>query len=444
MMTETDSAITRRAFLVGGTALAATASSIPSALRATEQRRLRMAIVGTGSRGTFTWGREVVDGHSDVVEIVGLCDINRKRVEAAKKLIATSAPSFVNFDRMIGETRPDIVMVTTVDATHARYIIRALELGCDVLSEKPLCTDEEQCQAILDAQKKSGKKVTVTFNARHDPEAKKLKELLMEKAVGEVISVDFHEYLDTSHGADYFRRWHRLKENSGTLLVHKASHHFDLANWWLDSTPVEVTAFGDLKFYGRNNSFRSTHCRACPFKQQCKFYWDVTQNQQYVKLYVDCESEDGYLRDGCLWRQDINIYDTMSVVVKYENGVLLNYTANTYLPYEGQAISINGHQGRLDYNEFGGGGFSNKELRLTRSFGKSEAIKDLEPRRTGGHGGADASMRDLIFRGPQGSDPLGLRAGLRAGALSSLIGIAAHRSIERGSQAIKIKDLVKL
>src|SRR6267143_3823205 len=444
MMTETDSAITRRVFIVGGTALAATASSIPSALRATEQRRLRMAIVGTGSRGTFTWGREVVDGHSDVVEIVGLCDINHKRVEAAKKLIATSAPSFVNFDRMIGETRPDIVMVTTVDATHARYIIRALELGCDVVSEKPLCTDEEQCQAILDAQKKSGKKVTVTFNARHDPEAKKLKELLMEKAVGEVISVDFHEYLDTSHGADYFRRWHRLKENSGTLLVHKASHHFDLANWWLDSKPVEVTAFGNLKFYGRNNSFRSTHCRVCPFKQQCKFYWDVTQNQNYVKLYVDCESEDGYLRDGCVWREDINIYDTMSVVVKYENGVFLNYTANTYLPFEGQAISINGRTGRLDYNEFGGGGFSNKELRLTRSFGKSEVIQDLEARRVGGHGGADTSMHDLIFRGSQGSDPLGLRADLRAGARASLIGIAAYRSIEGGAQTIRVKDLVKL
>jgi predicted dehydrogenase len=444
MLTEWDSTITRRAFIAGGAALAATASSAVSAPRATGQLRLRMAIVGTGSRGTFTWGQEVVEGYSDVVEIVGLCDINRKRVEAAKKLIATSAPSFVNFDRMIEETRPDIVMVTTVDATHARYIIRALELGCDVMSEKPLCTDEEQCQAILDAQKKSGKKVTVTFNARHDPEAKKLKELLMEKAVGDVISVDFHEYLDTSHGADYFRRWHRLRENSGTLLVHKACHHFDLANWWLDSTPVEVTAFGDLKFYGRNNSFRNTHCRVCPFKRQCKFYWDVTQNQQYVKLYVDCESEDGYLRDGCLWREDINIYDTMSVVVKYENGVLVNYTANTYLPYEGQAISINGHQGRLDYNEFGGGGFSNKELRLTRSFGKSEAIKDLEPLRAGGHGGADASLRDLIFRGSQGSDPLGLRAGLRAGALSSLIGIAAYRSIERGSQTIKIKDLLKL
>jgi predicted dehydrogenase len=345
---------------------------------------------------------------------------------------------------MIKETHPDTVMVTTVDATHARYIVRALELGCDVMTEKPLCTDEEQCVSILDAQKKSGKKVTVTFNARHDPEAKRIKGLLMEKAVGDVISVDFHEYLDTSHGADYFRRWHRMKQNSGTLLVHKASHHFDLANWWLDSTPVEVTAFGDLKFYGRNNSFRSTHCRVCPFKQQCKFYWDVTQNQNYVKLYVDCESEDGYLRDGCVWREDINIYDSMSVVVKYENGVFLNYTANTYLPFEGQAISINGRTGRLDYNEFGGGGFENKGLRLTRSFGKSEVIQDLDARRAGGHGGADTSLHDLIFRGSQGSDPLGLRADLRAGARASLIGIAAYRSIEGGGKTIRIKDLVKL
>ena len=440
----TDSTISRRAFISGSAALAVTATSLPAAPWAAGQKPLRMALIGTGDRGTFTWGQELVEGYRDVVEIVGLCDINPKRVEAAKKLIGTNAPSFTDFDRMIKEIHPDTVMITTIDGTHARYIVRALELGCDVMTEKPLCTDEEQCSAILDAQKKSGKKITVTFNARHDPEAKKVKQLLLEKALGDVISVDFHEYLDTHHGADYFRRWHRLKQNSGTLLVHKASHHFDLANWWLDSTPAEVTAFGDLKFYGRNNSFRHTHCRVCPFKQQCKFYWDVTQNQRYVKLYVDCESEDGYLRDGCLWREDINIYDNMSVMVRYENGVLLTYTANTYLPVEGQAISINCRNGRLDYNEFAGGGFSNKGLRMTRSFGKSELVQGLEHRRAGGHGGADTSLQDLIFRGSQSPDPLGLRADLRAGALASLIGIAAYRSIERGGQTIRIKDLVKL
>jgi predicted dehydrogenase len=439
-----DPIISRRAFIAGGgAALAATAISVSSPLAA-QPRRLRMALVGTGNRGSLTWGQDVVKGYSDAVEIVGLCDKNSKRVEAGKKIIGVNAPTFTDFDKMIRETRPETVMVTTVDGTHAGYIIRAMELGCDAMSEKPLCTDEQQCQAILDTQKKTGKKVTVTFNARHAPEAKKVKELLLDKAVGDVISVDFHEYLDTSHGADYFRRWHRLKENSGTLLVHKASHHFDLANWWLDSAPVEVTAFGELKFYGRNNSFRNTHCRVCPFKQQCKFYWDVTQNPQYVKLYTDCESEDGYLRDGCVWREDINIYDTMSVVVKYENGVILNYTANTFLPYEGQAISINGHLGRLDYNEVKANGFSNNEVRLTRSFGKSEVVKGMEAQRDGGHGGADTSIQDLIFRGAKGSDPLDLRADMRAGALSSLIGIAARHSIEGGSHTIKVKDLVKL
>ena len=359
-------------------------------------------------------------------------------------MIGINAPTFTDFDRMIKETRPDRVIVTTPDGTHARYIIRALELGCDVMSEKPLCTDEQQCQAILDAQKKTGKKVTVTFNARHGLKDKKVKELMLQKAIGDVISVDFHEYLDTSHGADYFRRWHRKKENSGTLLVHKASHHFDQANWWLNSTPVEVMARGELKFYGRNNAFRGTNCRTCPHKNQCQFYWDVTKNPRYVKLYTECESEDGYLRDGCVWSEEINIYDTMSVVVKYENGVTLNYTANAFLPYEGQAISFNGTKGRLDYQEYSGGGFKHDELRLTRSFGKSEPVKITDEQRAGGHGGADGSLHDLIFRGAQQPDPLGLRADLRAGALASLIGIAAYRSIERGGQTIKIKELVKV
>src|SRR5215510_9155221 len=390
-MEQKDTSVTRREFITNsGAALAATALSFNSLSQTSAApKQLRIAIIGTGSRGTFTWGKPVVENYSDVVEIVGLCVINPKRVEAAKSFIGIKAPTFLDFDRMIKEVRPDAVVVTTIDATHYRYIIRALELGCDVLTEKPLCTDEQQCQAILDAESRAGKRVTVTFNARHSPEAKKVKELLMERAVGRVISVDFHEYLDTSHGADYFRRWHRLKENSGTLLVHKASHHFDQANWWLNSKPVDVIAYGSLKFYGRNNSFRWTHCRTCPFKGQCKFYWDITRNPRYVQLYVNCESEDGYLRDGCVWSESTNIYDTMSVIVKYENGVTLSYTANTYLPYEGQAISFNGTAGRLDYNSFGGGGFKNNELRLTRSFGKSEVISVPPPARTSGHGGAD-------------------------------------------------------
>jgi len=432
--------MTTRRHFVGTTALAATAA----ALHAEPSPRLKVAIVGTGDRGTSAWGRPIVREYTDVAELVGLCDINAKRARASRDLIGTGAPVFADFDRMVSETRPDTVVVTTVDATHWRYVVRAVELGRDVITEKPLCTDEAQCQAILDAQKRTGRRITVGFNARHDVEAKKVRQLLLEKCVGDVLTVDFHEYLDTSHGADYFRRWHHLKENSGTLLCHKASHHFDQVNWWLDSRPVEVSAWGELRFYGKNHAFRGTHCRSCAFRDLCDFRWDLARNPEYVKLYAECESEDGYLRDACVWRESTNIYDAMSVRVRYENGALLTYTANTYLPYEGQSISFNGTRGRLELQAYGGGGFRNQELRLSRSFGSSEVVRGLEARLPGGHGGADTSIRDLIFRGQPAADPLGLRADVTAGALSSLVGIAAYRSIERAGAPVRISDLVRL
>jgi predicted dehydrogenase len=426
--------LTRRAWIATGTAALATLAA-PA-----QSRKLRIAQIGTGSRGTH-WAGDIIRNYNDVAQIVALCDINPKRVEVAKEMVGSAAPTFVDFDKMIAETKPDAVLITTVDSSHASYIVRALELGVDVISEKPLCTDEQQCQAILDAEKKSGRKLTVAFNARHYPEAIKVKQLILEKAIGDVISVDYQEYLDTSHGASYFRRWHRVKEQSGTLLVSKSCHHFDQVNWWANSAPSEVVAWGDLRFYGRNNAFRGTHCRGCPYRQRCQFYWDVTKDQRAMKLYVGPETEDGYHIDGCVWRQDINIYDTYSVMTKYENGVRLTYTANTFMPYEGQEIAINGTKGRIDFNMYDGPGVRDHSLRLTRIFGKSELVE--VQRRQGGHDGADPGVRDLIFRGKT-DDPLGLKAGSIAGAYSSLVGIAAYRSIERNGDRVRIANMVRL
>lgn len=148
------------------------------------------------------------------------------------------------FDRMIAETKPDIVIVTTIDRVHHRYIIRAMELGCDVISEKPMTVDEDKCQDILDAIDRTGRKLRVTFNYRYAPHNTKIRELIMDGTLGEVLSVNFEWLLNTQHGADYFRRWHRDKRNSGGLLVHKSTHHFDLMNFWLGSKPETVYAMG--------------------------------------------------------------------------------------------------------------------------------------------------------------------------------------------------------
>ena len=144
---------------------------------------------------------------------------------------------------MIRETRPDYVIVTTVDATHDDYIVRALDLGCDVITEKPMTTTADKTQRILDAVKRSGRHVRVTFNYRYAPPRTQVKDLLMRGEIGDVLSVDFTWLLNTVHGADYFRRWHSNKARSGGLMIHKATHHFDLVNWWLGAQPERVHAF---------------------------------------------------------------------------------------------------------------------------------------------------------------------------------------------------------
>ena len=243
--------------------------------------------------------------------------------------MGVSCPVFVDFEKMVTQTQPDLIIVTTKDATHHEFIIKGLEMGCDVLTEKPLTTDEVKCQAILDAERKSDKKLIVGFNYRWSPYMSKIKELLANNAIGKITSVDFHWYLNTYHGASYFRRWHGLRQSGGTLWVHKATHHFDLLNWWLDSDPQEVFAYGALEHYGSNGPFRGENCRTCEYKKDCKFYWDITKEEHMMNLYVNNEKHDGYIRDNCLFRDEINIYDKMSAQIKYANDVVVNYSLTT-------------------------------------------------------------------------------------------------------------------
>ncbi len=402
----------------------------------------RVAMVGTGIRGTSMWGTELIKEFADTIEFVGLCDKNVGRVSTAKRIMKLACPTYTDIDMMLKETRPEILIVTTMDSTHHEQIVKGLAAGADIVTEKPMTTDETKCQMILDAEKTSGKKVYVTFNYRYSPHRQKIYELLNNDEIGKITSVDFHWYLDTSHGADYFRRWHRKREFGGTLLVHKATHHFDLLNWWLNSDPQEVHAYGSLEFYGKNNSFRHTHCRPCPHKSDCKFYFDITKNSRMVELYVDNEKYDGYLRDGCVWKEDIDIFDKMAVQIKYANEVQVSYSLTTYSPYEGYRISFNGTKGKLDawiHERQPWASEKYDEIQVTKNFGKAEyfRIDNTEE----GHGGGDARLRKQLFN--PGSDPYKQGAGSRDGAMSVLIGIAARQSIDTG-KPVKIATLTSL
>ena len=343
--------VSRREFVATATG-AAVGTLIAGELAAAVQAKRRYAIVGTGVRGIFMWGTPILRDYSDRVEMVGLCDINPLRVEAAKRQLKVSCPTFTDFDEMLTKAKPDVVMVTTVDAFHSHYLVRAMERGVDVMTEKPMVIDEVQCRAVLDAEKRTGKKIIVTHNYRYAPKHQKIKELLMSGEIGKLTSVDLTWFLDTTHGADYFRRWHRLRSKSGSLWVHKASHHFDLINWWIDAEPVQVSALGSLANYGKSGPFRHTNCRPCPHKTTCPYYWDISKSPDLVALYNDCESADGYQRDGCVFKEDIDIFDTMNAVVHYSTGVNMSYSVNAFMPIEGYYLAFNGTKGRLEVRDY--------------------------------------------------------------------------------------------
>lgn len=407
--------------------------------------RHRIAIVGTGHRGTGMWGKELIAGWSEELELVGLCDINPMRLARARDAMgpgAGDAPLYTDFDAMIREVRPQRVIVCTPDHTHDDFIVRALEAGIDVVTEKPLTTTAAKARRILDVQARTGGRVDVTFNYRYAPTAARIKQLLLEKAIGEVTSVDFHWYLDTKHGADYFRRWHAYTANSGSLWVHKATHHFDLLNWYLQSVPRQVFAQGALKVYGRNGPFRGPRCKTCPHASACDFHFDIAADPWLDMLYEDPAQEDGYLRDGCVFREDIDIPDTMTAAILFENGIQASYSLNAAMPVEGHHLAFNGTRGRIEVRQYEKQPWVEPpadQILLVRSFADRPEriwVKHAE----GGHFGGDDRLRDMLFK-PDLDDPLGQRAGLEAGVMAMMTGAAAVVSMNE-NRPVVLKDLL--
>ncbi|KAI6521293.1 hypothetical protein MCOR10_006022 [Pyricularia oryzae] len=428
----------------------------------------RYALVGTGGRAGFYY-TAIAKTYSSTSEVVAFCDTNQTRMDYANAQLAQlghgPVPTYKApgdggsaFDTMVAETKPDEIIVTTIDRTHHTYIVRALELGCNVVTEKPMTIDGPRCREIFDAVERTGNRVRVTFNYRYAPHNTKVAELIRSGAIGTVTSVHFEWMLNTSHGADYFRRWHRDRRNSGGLLVHKSTHHFDLVNFWLRTRPATVYAQGDLRFYGRDNAeargetrfYARAHgsdaARADPFALH------LEDHPSLRAMYLDAEHEDAYHRDQSVFSDGISIEDTMSLLVRYRSGAVMTYSLTAYAPWEGFRVSFNGTGGRLEmevvensYVNAGGdqaeeGSLERRSIVLRRLLQKPEEIELQDS--VGAHGGGDSVLLQDLFGEPV-SDEYMRAASHLDGALSILTGIAANRSIATG-QVVNVDDVLHI
>lgn len=436
---------------------------IPKKEVAQLEKKKKYVLVGTGGRAEFFYGA-LATHYRETAELTAFCDINETRMAYANRLLVDNYAHpevrmyrSEQFDQMIATEKPDAVIVTCLDRAHHTYIIRAMELGCDVITEKPMTVDETKLQAILDTVKRTGKNIRVTFNYRYAPHHTKARELIMDGVIGKVNSVHFEWLLNTQHGADYFRRWHRDKRNSGGLLVHKSTHHFDLVNFWIGSEPESVFAYGDLLFYGRENAEGRGETKfyeratGNPLAKDDPFALPLDDNPHLKAMYLDAEHEDGYRRDQSVFSDGISIEDTMGVLVRYKSGAIMTYSLNAYMPWEGYRIAFNGTKGRLEMNiveqsyvNSGGdkaleGAVVGKTIIVHPMF--AEAYEVVVEDGEGGHGGGDPVLLNDVF-GQPAPDRFNRAANHIDGARSILTGIAANRSLRTG-MPVRIEDLVK-
>jgi len=422
----------------------------------------RYVQVGTGGRARFFY-EAVASEFNETSEMVGFCDISQTRMNYANKLLSEkhghpTVPTYLNseFEKMLDDLKPDFVIVTTTDRSHHDYIITSMEKGYDVISEKPMTIDEEKAQEIIDCQKRTGRSLRVTFNYRYSPHNTKIRELIRDGVIGDVFSIHFEWLLNIQHGADYFRRWHRNKVNSGGLLVHKSTHHFDLVNFWLNDQPRTVFGFGDLNFYGQANAEARGvdkfyyRCLDNEFAKEDPFAIDLRSSEDLTELYLNAEQDSGYIRDRSVFADDISIEDTLGVTVKYNKGTILTYSLNAYMPWEGFNIAINGSKGRIEVNvversyiNAGGdkeneGALKVKRVTVHPMFGAPYEVEIEE--KPGGHGGGDPVLLNDIFGVPE-HDEFNRAASHIDGAMSILTGVAANKSIASG-MPIHIKDLI--
>ncbi|KAH8811059.1 hypothetical protein F5884DRAFT_781074 [Xylogone sp. PMI_703] len=437
----------------------------------------RFAIVGVGSRASFYYSA-ITKQFTKTAKLVGLCDLNQTRMDYANKALGEyghpPVPTYKEneFDKMVQEQTPDYVIVTTMDKFHHKYCVRAMELGANAIVEKPMTIDAEKLQAMIDGVKNTGKEIRVTFNYRYAPHNTKVRELIADDVIGEVTQVHFEWLLDTHHGGDFFRRWHRMKENSGGLLLSKSIHHFDLVTFWLGSDPELVYALGGLRFYGRENakkrgvdtSIDRYHGNEDKAKDD-PFYLSLADNPQLKAMYLDAEKEDGYKRDQYVFGDGITMEDTLGLMARFENNAILTYSTNAYSPYEGFRVNFTGTKGRIELvvieakyvpgeerqtygvgasngdnsgSKYVHGGILSKSITVMPMFGSPYDVPI--PKASGGHGGGDPLLLSDILEGRK-PDRFNRAAFIREGAMSTLIGIGGNKSIETGLP-VKVQELV--
>ena len=360
------------------------------------------AHLGLGSRGRVYLGG--FSRYKDV-SVAALCDINPAMADAA----AARFPKARRFDTeeafFAAGRLADWLIIATPDPCHYRHASAALDLGYDLILEKPVTAHPEELDALCAKAKALGAKVLVCHVLRYSPFFRAVKGVIESGRLGDIVNIVHEENVGYWHYAhSYVRGNWRNTEVAAPFLMAKCCHDFDLL-YWLAQKPCErVQAFGSLKYFNREHmpEGAASHClRGCPYVKTCNYSVEKLYLRPSMLIWArgiaaarpkapPAKELRRILTDGqygrCVYQSDNDVCDHHSVAIRFAGGVTATMSVSAFSFGFTRRIRVQGTKGEL----FG----RDHAMRLhIHEFGKLPRI--VKVRRDNlftGHGGADGAF----------------------------------------------------
>lgn len=429
-----------------------------------QDKIITVSIIGVGARGAEAYGRYIHD-LKDQYKIVSLCDVNEYRLEKYGKAFDVSQTErFTDEEEFFQKKRSDVLLIATMDQMHVRQAMKALDLGYDLVLEKPISEDPNELRMLTAKAQEKGAMVMVCHVLRYSSMIKKLKSLLDEGAIGRLISIDQTENVGFWHQAHSFVRGNWRNSNETTpMIMQKCCHDLDLIQYFIGSRCKSVSSMGSLAYFKAENAPEgaTARCLDCKHKDECKFsakkiYWDGWlangKKDEFPYTFITDvlplteEAIVTSLRESkygrCVFACDNNVVDNQTTIMQFENGVTATLKMEGFTDRGGRDFRFFGTEGEIELCE------EENRLVLRRFFEEpkvwkiSELVDDLGGQGTGAHGGSDHRMFDYLYK-IYFTDKLNASSSIECSAESHYMALAAEKSRLNGGQLIDLTEYRK-
>lgn len=398
-------------------------------------------VLGAGSRGN-TYSNYGIQ-FPEQLDIVGVAEpIKVRRERFVEKHKIEKQNSFTTWEDVFKKPKfADAVIISTPDNLHYGPCMKALEMGYDILLEKPISPSEQECRDILNLSQKTGRIVAVCHVLRYAPYFVKMRELIREGAIGEVVSIQHFEPIEHTHMAHSYVRgnWHDSKKTTPILLA-KSCHDLDIIKWVVNKPSKQITAMGNLKWFKKENAPEGSadRCLDCKVRKECpydavKHYHDQRKRVYVFDLPEEKEKQGEYIMEQlrttnygrCVYRMENDQPDHYITNILFNDDVTASFSMEAFTSYHDRRTRIMGSMGDMvgDMTEL-----TVTDFRTGKSVTLIPKSEDVGDYKNSGHGGGDwLLVRDFV-QAVGHQDPNILTSTIEESIESHIMGFMAERS----------------